>query len=90
VRLPHTLPAVWLTLTPHSRTGTQDMREVVKEENPGVTFGEVGKLLGAKWQEADEKTKKVRAQLPAGAAGGAGSTAAPAPPGVCASMGACL
>jgi hypothetical protein len=47
----------------HARTdpSTQDFREVVKEENPGITFGEIGKKLGAKWAEVDEKTKKARA-----------------------------
>ena len=34
---------------------------MVKEENPGITFGEIGKKLGAKWAEVDEKTKKARA-----------------------------
>lgn len=34
---------------------------MVKDENPEAGFGEIGKLLGAKWAEADEKTKeKVR------------------------------
>ena len=51
---------VSLTRTP--LVTRQDMRKVVQEENPGVTFGEVGKLLGAKWQEADEKTKKACAR----------------------------
>jgi hypothetical protein len=39
----------------------QDMRAVVNAENPGITFGEVGKMLGQKWAEADEKTKQARA-----------------------------
>jgi hypothetical protein len=31
----------------------------VKKENPDIAFGEVGKILGAKWKElsASEKTK---------------------------------
>ncbi|TNY24060.1 high mobility group box domain-containing protein [Rhodotorula diobovata] len=37
---------------------SQDMRSVVKEENPDVTFGEIGKLLGVKWKEATENDKK--------------------------------
>ena len=36
------------------------MRPIVTAENPGISFGEVGKQLGAKWAEADDKTKKVR------------------------------
>jgi hypothetical protein len=40
----------------------QDMRPVVSTENPGISFGEVGKQLGARWAEADEKTKKARAR----------------------------
>ena len=27
----------------------QDMRDVIKAENPSITFGETGKALGAKW-----------------------------------------
>ena len=37
----------------------QDWRERIKEENPGVTFGEVGKLLGAKWKSMSAAEKKV-------------------------------
>ena len=37
------------------------MRSVVSAENPGISFGEVGKQLGARWAEVDEKTKKARA-----------------------------
>ena len=37
----------------------QDYRERIKSENPDVSFGEVGKLLGAKWKELTEKEKKV-------------------------------
>ena len=74
---------------PPARAGTQDMRKVVQEENPGVSFGEVGKLLGAKWQEADEKTKKVGAQPPARVPGDAGVPAAPAPRCLSPSVGAC-
>jgi hypothetical protein len=30
----------------------------VKEENPNATFGEMGKLLGARWKEMDDNAKK--------------------------------
>lgn len=36
-----------------------DYRDRIKTENPDVTFGEVGKLLGAKWKEMGEAEKKV-------------------------------
>ncbi|KAG8215231.1 high mobility group box domain-containing protein [Butyriboletus roseoflavus] len=37
---------------------SQDWRERIKSENPDAGFGEVGKLLGAKWKELDEDEKK--------------------------------
>ncbi|KAG9311070.1 high mobility group box domain-containing protein [Chiua virens] len=37
---------------------SQDWRERIKAENPDAGFGEVGKLLGAKWKELDEDEKK--------------------------------
>jgi hypothetical protein len=37
----------------------QDYRERIKEENPDASFGEVGKLLGAKWKEMSDAEKKV-------------------------------
>ncbi|CAK5271000.1 unnamed protein product [Mycena citricolor] len=37
---------------------SQDWRDRVKTENPDASFGELGKLLGAKWKELDEKEKK--------------------------------
>ncbi|KIY62138.1 hypothetical protein CYLTODRAFT_404957 [Cylindrobasidium torrendii FP15055 ss-10] len=37
---------------------SQDWRERIKTENPDASFGEVGKLLGAKWKELDEDEKK--------------------------------
>ncbi|KAJ3490018.1 hypothetical protein NLJ89_g11474 [Agrocybe chaxingu] len=37
---------------------SQDWRERIKTENPDAGFGEVGKLLGAKWKELDEAEKK--------------------------------
>jgi hypothetical protein len=39
----------------------QDYRERIKEENPDASFGEVGKLLGAKWKEMSDTEKKVSA-----------------------------
>ncbi|KAK2462717.1 hypothetical protein APHAL10511_005235 [Amanita phalloides] len=36
----------------------QDWRERIKAENPDAGFGEVGKLLGAKWKELDNEEKK--------------------------------
>jgi len=36
----------------------QEQREVVKAENPDITFGEIGKILGAKWKDLSEKEKK--------------------------------
>ncbi|EMD35015.1 hypothetical protein CERSUDRAFT_85760 [Gelatoporia subvermispora B] len=37
---------------------SQDWRERIKAENPDAGFGEIGKLLGAKWKELDESEKK--------------------------------
>jgi len=37
---------------------SQDWRERIKSENPDAGFGEVGKLLGAKWKELDDDEKK--------------------------------
>jgi len=37
---------------------SQDWRERIKAENPDAGFGELGKLLGAKWKELDEEEKK--------------------------------
>ncbi|KAL0577611.1 Non-histone chromosomal protein 6 [Marasmius crinis-equi] len=37
---------------------SQDWRERIKAENPDASFGEVGKLLGAKWKELDDEEKK--------------------------------
>jgi len=35
-----------------------DNRDKVREENPGIKFGEVGKILGEKWKELTDKEKK--------------------------------
>jgi len=32
-------------------------RDKVREENPGIKFGDVGKLLGEKWKELTDKEK---------------------------------
>jgi len=32
-----------------------EQREKVREDNPGIKFGEVGKLLGEKWKALSEK-----------------------------------
>ncbi|KAI5830367.1 hypothetical protein K523DRAFT_239947, partial [Schizophyllum commune Tattone D] len=37
---------------------SQDWRERVKAENPDASFGELGKILGAKWKEMDDDEKK--------------------------------
>lgn len=39
-----------------------DQRDIVKAVNPDISFGELGKLLGANWKSSDEATKaKYRA-----------------------------
>ncbi|TID25174.1 putative nucleosome binding protein [Venturia nashicola] len=35
-----------------------DNRDKVREENPGIKFGEVGKALGEKWKELSADDKK--------------------------------
>lgn len=37
----------------------KENRERLKEENPDVGFGELGKLLGSRWSGMDEQEKKV-------------------------------
>ncbi|KAJ7875354.1 high mobility group box domain-containing protein [Mycena olivaceomarginata] len=37
---------------------SSDWRERIKNENPDASFGEVGKLLGAKWKELDDEERK--------------------------------
>jgi hypothetical protein len=34
-----------------------EQRENVREENPGVTFGQVGKILGERWKALTEKQR---------------------------------
>ncbi|RMZ71526.1 non-histone chromosomal 6 [Pyrenophora seminiperda CCB06] len=34
-----------------------DQRDKVREDNPGIKFGEVGKLLGEKWKALNEKQR---------------------------------
>lgn len=34
-----------------------EQRENVREENPGVTFGQVGKILGERWKALSEKQR---------------------------------
>ena len=41
----------------------QDHRARVIADNPDVSFGEVGKLLGAKWKELTPSEKKVSLHL---------------------------
>ena len=47
--------SVWLPGTrARSLSHTQTLgRTQVKQDNPGIAFGEIGKVLGAKWKEAD-------------------------------------
>ncbi|CAI7677147.1 Non-histone chromosomal protein 6 [Penicillium manginii] len=35
-----------------------DNRDKVREENPGITFGQVGKMLGDKWKALTETERK--------------------------------
>ncbi|KAF2107885.1 high mobility group box domain-containing protein [Lophiotrema nucula] len=34
-----------------------EQRDKVREDNPGIKFGEVGKLLGEKWKSLSEKQR---------------------------------
>eukprot|EP00850_Spirogloea_muscicola_P027075 SM015333S01369 [mRNA] locus=s15333:47:256:- [translate_table: standard] len=36
----------------------KEQREIVKAENPEVTFGEIGKILGQQWSAMSEKEKR--------------------------------
>ncbi|KAI4126501.1 MAG: hypothetical protein LQ338_003720 [Usnochroma carphineum] len=33
-------------------------RDIVREENPGIGFGQVGKVLGEKWKALDQKQRE--------------------------------
>ena len=35
-----------------------DQRDNVREENPGISFGQVGKVLGDRWKALNEKQRK--------------------------------
>ncbi|KAF2644989.1 HMGB family protein [Massarina eburnea CBS 473.64] len=35
-----------------------DQRDKVREENPGIKFGEVGKMLGERWKSLSEKQRQ--------------------------------
>ncbi|KIV94927.1 non-histone chromosomal protein 6, variant 3 [Exophiala mesophila] len=35
-----------------------DQRENVREENPGISFGQVGKVLGDRWKALSEKQRE--------------------------------
>lgn len=35
-----------------------DNRDSVRAENPGIAFGEIGKILGTKWKAMSEAKKK--------------------------------
>ncbi|KAF2133303.1 HMGB family protein [Dothidotthia symphoricarpi CBS 119687] len=35
-----------------------DQRDKVREDNPGIKFGEVGKMLGEKWKALSEKQRQ--------------------------------
>lgn len=38
---------------------SQAVRPQVKKDNPEATFGELGKLIGAQWNDLDDNVKKV-------------------------------
>ncbi|GAA5825678.1 hypothetical protein JCM10212_002149 [Sporobolomyces blumeae] len=66
---------------------SQAKRAEVKEENPDVSFGEIGKLLGQKWKDADaserapfeEKAKEDKARYEREKSEYDGGDAKPAP-----------
>jgi len=35
-----------------------EQRENVRDENPGISFGQVGKVLGDRWKALDEKARQ--------------------------------
>ena len=42
----------------YSYANTQAKREEIVKENPGTSFGEIGKLIGAAWREMSDKEKE--------------------------------
>eukprot|EP00270_Netrium_digitus_P012059 TRINITY_DN3888_c0_g1_i3.p1 TRINITY_DN3888_c0_g1~~TRINITY_DN3888_c0_g1_i3.p1 ORF type:complete len:112 (+),score=36.95 TRINITY_DN3888_c0_g1_i3:105-440(+) len=36
----------------------KEQREIVKADNPDVSFGDLGKMLGSNWSQLSEKEKK--------------------------------
>jgi hypothetical protein len=38
----------------------KDQREYVMNENPNMSFGDVGRILGSQWQNMSEKQKMVQ------------------------------
>jgi hypothetical protein len=38
---------------------SSENRAIKKEENPNATFGQLGKILGAAWNELSDEDKKV-------------------------------
>ncbi|KAL2222860.1 nucleosome binding protein [Thermoascus aurantiacus ATCC 26904] len=35
-----------------------EMRETVREENPGISFGQVGKILGERWKALTDEQRR--------------------------------
>lgn len=57
-----------------------EVRPQIKRDNPAITFGETGRLLGAKWAALDEVTKNAYIQTAAEKkANWAGKAMAPVP-----------
>merc|ERR1712014_291150 len=63
-RAPTSPPAARGRRTPTCRSAVcpymffaNDQRDKVREENPGIKFGEVGKILGEKWKGLNDKQK---------------------------------
>jgi hypothetical protein len=38
----------------------KDQQEYVMNENPNMSFGDVGRILGSKWQNMSDKQKMVQ------------------------------
>lgn len=52
-----------LGLCHFSSNSPRPPQPIVKEENPEASFGEMGKLLGAKWKELADEGRKVRIDI---------------------------